>query len=215
MGLNKLNNLNVTPPGGWGYEVKEPYKRFSGYTTRDGLRVDLGRYCSLHNLPIPNDDMIQEYICQRLGRDALDWCVDEAGQQQHAYTGNGGCRLTLSQVISATGTIAQWMAKGMKRVEGFEAERRATICSSCPENQEIKGCTGCAMPALKEMINRVVSGGSTTKDGALQGCCQCGCSLKALVWMPLEQLHSHLNESDNARLPDHCWKKKLALPQAI
>lgn len=204
----KLNNHSVSPPGGWSYRVAETGQRFRNHPTPESLRRALASHCKLHNLPLPTDAQIEDQLCKALGPAAADWCVDsESGEAQRAYPGMAACTLTFTQVLSATRTLFSWLVKGRKRVEGAEAERRARICSTCTENQIVHGCTSCSMPALKEAVNQVVAGGTTTVDGALNGCCICGCSLKALVWLPLDLLQARMPAAENARLPAHCWKK--------
>lgn len=205
----RLNNTHTTPPGGWSYRITETGHTERKHPSPESLRKALAKHCALHNLPLPPDEQIQDYICKQLGEDAVHWCVDvESGEPQAAYRQGGApCRMHFSQVIGGTRTLISWLIRGRKRVEGAEAERRARICVTCPNNQIVHGCTGCSMPALKEVINSVVSGGSTTVDAALEGCCICGCALKALVWMPLDILHERMPASENERLPDHCWKK--------
>lgn len=202
----------MTPPGGWCYRVTETGKRFSGHPSPESLRTALAQHCSLHNLPVPTDDMIQDSMCRELGPESVNWCVDsDSGQAQLAYLSAGAapCRLSFMSVLNATRTIGSWLLKGRNRVEGAEAERRARICSSCPENRSIDGCSSCSMPALKSALELIIGGAATTVDGMLQGCCICGCSLRGLVWMPLETLHERMPASENDRLPSHCWKKRV------
>lgn len=204
----KLNNHQTQPPGGWCFRHQDGH--ISKGPTPYALQQAMLKYCALHGLLMPTDAEIEDYMCRALGQEAIEWCVDtETGMAEHAYRHGGApCRLTFQQVLNATGTIGSWLMKGRHRVESVEAERRARICAGCIENQEIHGCTGCSMPALKTMINSIVGGGSTTVDGQLKGCCKCGCSLKALVWLPLEVLQSKMDDVINSQLPDHCWKKK-------
>lgn len=178
----------------------------------DSLRKSLASHCHAHNLPVPNDDIIEDQICKQLAQDAVHWCVDaESGQAQEAYTqGGAACRMTFMQVLNGTRTIGSWLLKGRQRVEHVESERRARICATCPQNQEILGCSSCSMPSLRSAIEVIVGGARTSSDDSLHGCCVCGCSLKALIHIPLAVLQERMPASENKRLPDHCWKKRIA-----
>jgi hypothetical protein len=217
----KLNNLSVSPPGGWFYRVPETGKTFKGYPSPEGLRKALAAHCAVHNLPVPGDAQIQDFICKNLGEEAIHWCVDrESGEAQAAYLAGGvACRLTFSQVMAGTRTLLSWLISSVlklkwQRVEGAEAERRARICAPCPECQEVQGCSSCSMPALRQLIQSAVQGGTTTQDTYLtkRGCCKCGCASLPLIWMPLETLQKHMSEAVNTQLPTHCWKKRTSLP---
>lgn len=199
-----LNNDSVTPPGGWQFRVPQTGKTFSG-ATYDALRVELGKHVRAHSLPMPSRDEIEDYICRQLGSAAKEYCTDD--QTNMPVHNPDSCYLTFKQVLTGTRVLAAWVIQGRQRVDGVEAENRARICANCDQNRVIHGCKGCSMPALREAINSVVAGGRTTVDEQLNACCQCGCSLKAKVWLPLDLIHAHQSEDVNARLPAHCWMK--------
>lgn len=105
-------------------------------------------------------------------------------------------QLTLHDLRRFMNSIANWNGELVPREE---AERRAKICVSCPKNQSVRGCWGCA-GLLKQVVGFLQGQKGTTMDPALESCGVCGCVLRAKVWMPL-------NTEDGLEYPSHCWQR--------
>jgi hypothetical protein len=97
----------------------------------------------------------------------------------------------------------KWVASGGKTVDQVEANRRATICESCPANQRVKenekgpGCCGGKWVSVVKDVPRAVAAAltwpmvknkTTPSDAKLYTCTPCGCPLRTKVWVPLEVL---------------------------
>ena len=112
-------------------------------------------------------------------------------------------QVTFGDVRNFLAVLREWMATRADFVSPEEAERRASICSGCPENVPASGCAGCTN--LVSLVTSVIGGRETSKDEVLENCNVCGCANKAQVHIPLEVLAKGLT-SDMA-FPSICWKK--------
>lgn len=82
-----------------------------------------------------------------------------------------------------------------------EAERRATICSTCPKNQSVPGCWGCS--GIMKMVAQYLGKKHTSRDRALESCAVCGCVLRAKVWLEMDTI-----DNTGLEYPEHCWQRK-------
>lgn len=166
------------------------------------LRDAVIQHYKANGLSVPGglDQSIQDQLCQRIPE---RFCADEHGQRR----GGSGFGFDFSTVLQGTRTLVDWFVSGRERVDDDEVVRRATICSSCPNNQEPSGCTACNMPALMGLVNQVVGGKDLAVDGALKSCVVCGCHLRAKTRLPLAALRKHTSETQLSRFPSHCWMK--------
>lgn len=83
-----------------------------------------------------------------------------------------------------------------------EAERRATICSTCPKNQTVAGCWGCG--GIIKSVTKYLGNKRTSRDKALESCSVCGCVLRAKVWLELGTI-----DNSGLEYPEHCWQKPV------
>lgn len=175
----------------------------------DQLKVQLGKHCAVHHLPMPTRQMIEEQICFELGKEAKNWCIDpQTGVASHIAPDSPDCvGLSLTSVKQATFTLVHAAVSG-RRVEQDEAERRASICNQCTQNREVSGCRGCAAGALTSLIDSVRKGKTTSLDSKLHTCCVCGCLNRVKIWLPLDIILSHtpLDQKEllKTKAPN-CW----------
>lgn len=95
-----------------------------------------------------------------------------------------------------------WIAGGGDKESHEEAERRATICASCPYNVPVQGCAICH-ETIRTYREKIIQAKPTGKDGELRACGVCGCDLRSIVHLPLTALQSVHHD-----FPDWCWQKK-------
>jgi len=112
-------------------------------------------------------------------------------------------QVTFGDVRNFLAVLGEWMATRADFVSTEEAERRASICSGCPENIPASGCAGCTN--LVSLVTSVVGGRETSKDEVLENCNICGCANKAQVHIPLEVLAKGI--TPDMAFPSICWKK--------
>lgn len=193
----KLLQPGTIPPGGYRF-----VERGTNFEVKAHSFTQLVRAVAAHkranNLPVTGqlDQEIQEQLCSHL---PPGWCEYN---DPFWNPGRGGS-LNFNDVVLGTKILVDWFLSGKKRVEKSEADRRASICSGCPQNQLPIGCNSCNLNVLRGVVESIVGGKITTHDHLLNACGICGCSLKAKVWLPLELLKKH--EPEGRQYPDWCW----------
>lgn len=186
----KYGKLNAS------FALTKPYE----YTDEDGVAYKAPNFANLlahiehhriHNggdLALGWQNRVGDSICEEQN---LPSCTKFA---------SGPRKLSTSDIATFFRSMAKWAAAGFKTVDQSEAERRASICASCPKNVEIHGCGGCFKLAAK--VKRVIGDAKTSYDSDLQGCEVCACSLQAKVWLPTKAMAGSRKKED---FPSHCW----------
>ncbi len=120
----------------------------------------------------------------------------------------GGAVAEASKTLTG---IAIWndMFHGAEPVAIEEADRRATICETCPKNQRggFKEFFVAAFArGLTELVGLLNDRKLTTsKDKELGTCAACLCPLQPKCFVPLEIIKRHMPASDVAKLDVNCW----------
>lgn len=105
--------------------------------------------------------------------------------------------------------IVEWLGTGLQPVPKALAEKRATICVTCPKNQTgdlWQRLEGVAADTLRRLIS--IKGDmqlATTQDAALKTCLACDCHLPLKVWAPLKHVLKNTKESVKQQLDPRCW----------
>jgi hypothetical protein len=198
----RLLDEHTGPRGGWTYRIPEDGSTINSGSVPQLVRDTL-RYYQANRLPIPTalDDVILTYICETY------WQCTQNGVPNAVARGTRPS-LGLQEVIRFSQTLFGAFIGGTK-VTQAEADRRASICASCPANVHPEGCTGCNSSALKAGIALVSRAGKTKYDPQLFSCRFCGCFINSVVWFPLDVLQKNTPTSENRDLPAHCWKKSI------
>lgn len=190
----------TTPPGGFFYVVPQTRIEIKSISWNDIVSKVKTHYVA-NNIHIPDEleALIEDHMCKAMPPGV---CAQSEGVTTHRRN------FSIADVKSGTMTILSWVASGFSRVPPAEAQRRTSICASCPYNRKFDGCIPCKLPDLMETVNRITGGQRTSGDEHLNACQFCGCSLKAKVWVPLETIQGNANPETNKELPDWCWWKK-------
>jgi len=194
--MKMLIETSVVPPNGYSYEQEETGVKL----TADSLGQLVGRvseHRNANNLPVPFNiaGIVEAQICTARPELCVGYIPKPPPPQ----------KLTLSLALRFTRTLA---AAGGERADQAEADERAAICSTCEDNVEPVGCTGCSSGIIKKAVEFIVGGKKTPHDSSLKSCKHCGCFNAAQVWMPLAALQEAVTDTENTALPDHCWKRK-------
>lgn len=119
-------------------------------------------------------------------------------------------RLTMHDVVQGTRFIAAFKLAGSPVVSQDEANRRASICSTCPFNVTFtKPCAGMC-PEIAGLVQAVTGIHRTTSyDDELKSCAICGCYTKVSVWVPLDIQRGVLSDDQKKTFDQipFCWKK--------
>lgn len=208
----------VIPPNGWHFYVNEKDEEPLRAETYLQLEKALTDYRIANNEPVgsPADD-IERQLCGRwphlCGRrnpiepEDLDRPTLEYGRP---------AQRTLAERIFA------WMSNRYSRlgtieiVTSAEAERRSSICISCPKNQDwrhyYRDCPGCAdkLKKLTADLWKLRKGKEVTRENKLLGCASLGHDNATAVWLT-EAALKHAKHYQ-AQLPPQCW---LKTPEAV
>ena len=197
----KLKNKNIGLAGGFKYTQKESGITFN-CSSWDQLIVKLKqhRVANGYDIPLNWEDEVQDHLCRNCP-DQDQWCVEDNNPQPtHRNLG-------LGDVVMFTRVLVDKFVRGGKNVDAEEANKRASICASCPDNVSVGSCRGCNSGKIEEAVRRVTDSGATKYDEKLETCRWCGCFNKAQIWFPIEVLKNNMSDEIKESLPSHCWKK--------
>lgn len=207
--MNSEPRLTVTrdvdhPVGEWKFVVDQ-----TGVTLKSASAASLQRAVRQHlivnDVALPDGDFktwFEDAMCRQQGYP--DPYCGEAPPQIHSQASS----VTWNQLERFAKTMWNLIKTGMNLVPQAEADRRASICATCPLNQEFGlGCAGC-----RGLLNRVKDAlGSrvTGHDAELKDCIACGCTLKLKVWVPADVLDAGEAGNTKPNYANGCWR----LPQ--
>jgi len=91
-----------------------------------------------------------------------------------------------------------------------EAERRALICRSCPNNGSLQFGCGACMSTVLQLLHAIIGKRKTSFDSELGACLVCSCSLKASVHVPTKVQQEGLPDSlkEEFKQIEWCWKRE-------
>lgn len=191
--LRKLSKRQQhhTPPFGWEYITQEGHA-IRAQSLSELTRVT-ARYLQMNHRDVPDNlsELIEDQICNRLPK---WWCSGKPA------------RVVISKAMIMSGfnlMVNLWKARGRVRVPQAEAERRAEICATCPENRDHAMCIPCH--GLYSIVYAFFRNCRTTLDQHLRICGVCGCINAAQVHVTGDLL-AKLNERDPHTYPPVCWK---------
>ena len=187
----------TVPPVGWIYElVHEDVKYRFQSPMHLGLMQQLKQWHIAHKVDWPGDEEMQarveHYICQRLPK---GFCVGGPDRPVVPYLSRAmirdGTRLLLGRIFSRKEFL----------VAPATAEKRAKICANCRSNMH-GICTSCIGNEFFDIFGWFIRAGKKTPyDQALDVCVECGCLLRAKVWVS----DATLFELSKHAYPENCW----------
>ena len=193
--MSKIKDMSLTPPPGWNYYIPETKNLIEAEDYEELIDFIYYNYY-INKIEPPNnlEDLVHADICKQ---SPTGICTEEN-------------KLVILPVDILNGTTAFsiMMRKGKGAfVDIEEAERRASICATCPLNVENPGCYSCK--GFERIVKSAQKGRKTSKDEQLNVCAVCKCFTKALVHVDLGIIKATTKESHASRYPNHCWKKTL------
>ena len=197
-----LTQPRTTPPGGYVYLQPETQTRMEA---RFG--PELVDQVILHRkwkglTPTDPDTVWAEIQRQICAGQEPGICRGEPGENYQPLA-DMSRRLTLDMIQDFSAAIFRFFKEGVHFVSPEVAEKRGTICLSCPYNRAPHSCS-CA--PLWKFLETIVP--ANRKRDNLHICGICGCALQAKHLMP----DSVLRESNKWRgliFPEWCWQKGL------
>lgn len=115
----------------------------------------------------------------------------------------------LGQVAAGVRTLADWLGGSGTPVSQELANKRAQICSDCPQNGKGDWLSTFTIPAQnlirRQLQERKDMSLSTPFDDNLQMCEACACPIPLKVHVPIEYINQRLAAPIRARLDPRCW----------
>lgn len=195
-----------TPPGDWRIVVPQTGVKFQSYDYRT-IRNKYMNHLAGNNIPLPPEweaEFLSE-MCKQNNWGTKCKRVDSKKVQRR--------RLSLTAVLSFLNMMKVWAGSALSGKPAFvtqaEAERRATICASCPMNATLQFSCGACMGAVISLLSGILGKRKTERDSELGACLVCSCSLKAAVHIPVEIQKEGLSEELKRDFEniEYCWKK--------
>lgn len=195
---------STVPPGGtYNFEVsalrdygidipKDVTAKFS-FPTEPGLIQQIKQYLRANKIEVPKNLMpiVRDYICRTSPE---GFCQGDSSMPRTKF-------LSRRSIESATRILFEGVR--MPADEFFVprevAEQRAKICANCPMN--LQGTCATCVSSLNMLVGRLIGGRKTTFDSFLNTCSQCGCNLRAKVWISIKAL----SKTQKNSFPKHCW----------
>lgn len=118
----------------------------------------------------------------------------------------------VKRVAAGVGVLLNWLGSGGRAAPKELAEKRAEICSSCPQNKDGDWAATFTAP-VAEMLKLQLGIKndlklSTSKDAQLHTCAACSCILSLKVFTPLQHILDNTDEATKQRLDPRCWITK-------
>lgn len=191
--MRVLRYKQYSPPGGvYFYTVPETGVSFE-HGVLDALVLEVRQHYVANKLTPPENltAVIEDFICAQMPEGV---CRGHGTTESEAWK-----HVSPQQVKDFTKLIFEKRRLGERFfVSQEEAEKRATICASCPFNL-MNLCTTCTQ--LKGYAAKYLVGRATTQDRLLGVCGKCGCMLEAKVHVTKEALA----KTQQHEYPPHCW----------
>lgn len=212
------------PPQGWQY-----HQAATGWRAPAGLTFDQvvdaiiahRKQNAQYNLNTDRKTVAQElddFTCARLKHNP-SWChqnvpasfTSPLPRLRHQAGGQnvvGASRSLLKNTKAGIKTWLDWFGDG-RPVEPAIAEKRASICVTCPQMQKADIKTWFQRIAAQEIfaifnaLNDLDL--KTQHDEKLHVCKACDCPMKAKVWVPLSFIKKHMEPTAVAKLDARCW----------
>jgi hypothetical protein len=198
-------NTSVVPPGGFHYiEKHDGIEVKIESSSTDAVIEALLRYRVNNNIPPGNPQAdVYNFIC---------------GQWPHFCSNNNPYNKTVGRTPSPDEPLSRravvwitrlWNMGAGNQVTKEEAERRAKVCESCPNNSDYRagGCGSC-IEGIDRLAFNWLRQRSTPQDKQLNACKATGAILRCAVQAGQQP---DLTEEEKAKLTPQCWQK---VPQA-
>lgn len=188
--MKKRINVNLYPREGYFF------KESDGTIIRSDSWLHVMAKVSTYrkNAGYPIGDVESEVAQQACARNPAHCAtINDATERQTLITSLKTRVLKYMSFLRGLGPRIPW-------VDAAAANRRATICASCPHNTSLpEGCGSCRAALVAMRVE--VLGRGRAQDGRVHGCAILGEDIPTSV-------HVDHDVVDNPQLPDHCWRKR-------
>ncbi len=149
---------------------------------------------------------IEAATCARLHGDP-QWCSDP--DKKKAVRAARPSVSLVTHAAAGARILVDWLGTGAVPVSIAQAQARAEVCATCPENKP-----GHAFLKLTADTVRAIAEQMQAKDAMklrvegeerLHACAVCACPLPLKVHVPLRTILSHTDGKTLNAFPPHCW----------
>ena len=115
----------------------------------------------------------------------------------------------VKRAAQGTAVVLDWLTSGGAPVTQELANKRASICVTCPKNVEGSWYTVAPAELIRETLEaRKDLKLQTPYDDRLKSCDVCKCLMRLKTWVPLHHITNKTKPDIMAEFPSHCWIKK-------
>lgn len=191
----------VVPPNGWKFPQKGLPQPVTGGSYEE-LITNITNARIHNHLPIGNPEKeFEEWFCAT----TPGFCDPTVREIQPEAETDDPTKVLRERVASFAGNRYQY-AGNIELESADEANRRASICATCPENQDWKDSCPCVETTQRTLV-LLTQNQETEPSLKGKGCFITGQSNEAAVWFQ-EPLLSHRKRYMD-KLPDFCWLRGL------
>lgn len=200
------NNLEHSPQSQWDFKLlcrdvqtmRKANPRFNLPTDLNQIEIEVRQTNALRMLSISGG----EYYIQEDSAPA----VASLKKVLRPLRKPAGAVGAVSKLITGVNVLLDWLGSGGVPVSKETAERRASVCITCPMNQAGDWFTDTASALIRSQIGAKNDLSlSTIHDDKLNTCKICLCPLPLKIWAPLEAVKAHMKDEVRKELPEYCW----------
>jgi len=159
-------------------------------------------------------DVEQYNVARMIAGGWLDFIIQDdapvaAPAQKKTTIPFGSAVGSVKRVAAGVAVLVEWLGNGAKPVDHVLADRRASVCATCPKNDGGDFTKYFTQPIADKIRTQLEIRGDlqlrTPHDEKLTICSACDCPLKLKVWVPLEHVLAHTSEDTKTKLDPRCW----------
>lgn len=218
-------NRHQTPPGGWSFRQPE-----TGWTAPTPIASTFDQTVQLiiahrkknvaitakHKLATNPEAVateLEKYTRKRLGLPEagtpLPFPVSHSESSARAAGAVVDSMTGLKRAASGAAVVIDWLKSGGAPVAQELANKRASICVTCPKNVDGAWYTTAPATLIKETLEaRKDLKLETPSDAQLKSCDVCLCLMRLKVWTPMEFILNRTKPEVLAEFPSFCWIAK-------
>ncbi len=213
-----------TPNGGWQFYMPQTKFRLDRNSKPSSVSITLDQAAELvqkHRLQNPQfnlptvfqqvRDEVIEFNRHRLGLPPADTVPKYIPQQPNRVV---AVAEHISKTAAGIRLVVDWLGSGLKPVPRDEAELRAAVCATCPQNQTgdfWQRMDARAAEGVKRLIQiKTDMALMTSRDGELKTCLACDCLLSLKCHAPMQHILENTSELTRTKLDPRCWILKAA-----
>ena len=216
-------NTHETPPGGWqfrqavtGWSAPNPIGSTFSQTVTQIVehRLKNPAIVAKHKLSTDPNVVAEELMDFNRLRLGIPKPTPQATPSFFASTRGlsgqvAGVAAGIKRAAQGTAVVLDWLTSGGSPVAQELADKRASICASCPVNVEGSWYTVAPAQIIKSTLEaRKDLKLETPCDAQLKSCDVCKCLMRLKVWTPLEFILKRTKPEIMAEFPDWCWIAK-------